>query len=120
VTVPASGGGDGTVRLWNLATGRPVDASHHASAKYGVHAVAFSPDGTLLASADGDGTVRLWNLATGRPVATLQTGTGPRRAVPSGFAFGGPPDHGRLVRTFSPGGALITSCWSASPSVVRR
>ena len=28
----ASGGGDGTVRLWNPATGRPVGAPLHASA----------------------------------------------------------------------------------------
>jgi WD40 repeat protein/DNA-binding XRE family transcriptional regulator len=66
----ASAGADGTVRLWNPATSRPVKTLH-ASARHGVNGVAFSPGGTLLASADGDGTVRLWNPATGRPVATL-------------------------------------------------
>ena len=65
----ASAAGDGTVRLWNPATGQPVGAPLHASAQYGgVHVVAFSPDGKLLAAGGGDGTVRLWNPATGRPV----------------------------------------------------
>ncbi|HET8682362.1 MAG TPA: hypothetical protein VFM54_10880 [Micromonosporaceae bacterium] len=68
----ASAGGDGAVRLWDLAerprVGRPL-AGH----TYPVQAVAFSPDGTLLASAGSDGTVRLWDPATGlsvgRPLA---------------------------------------------------
>ena len=32
---------------------------------FGTGAVAFSPNGKLLASACGDGTVRLWNPVTG-------------------------------------------------------
>jgi WD40 repeat protein len=38
-----------------------------------VNAVAFSPDGTLLATASHDGTVRIWDSATGATRATLIT-----------------------------------------------
>jgi len=59
----ASADGDGTVRLWNPATGQPVGAPLHASALNSVYGVAFSPDGKLLASVGGDGTVRLWHVS---------------------------------------------------------
>ena len=92
----ASAGADGTVRLWNPATGQPVGAPLHAtSTGYGVLGVAFSPDGRLLASADADGTVRLWNPATGHPIATLHA-TGAGR-------------YGVLGVAFSPDGKLLAS-----------
>ena len=66
---------DGTVRLWNAATGRAVGAPLHASAPHGVSGVAFSPDGSVLATADGGGTVRLWNPAAG-PTGGVVPSTG--------------------------------------------
>ena len=65
----ASAGADGTVRLWDPATGtgRATLTGHDR----GVLAVAFSPDGRQLASAGKDGTVRLWDPATGAAQATL-------------------------------------------------
>ena len=94
----ASADADGTVRLWNPATGQPVGAPLQtgSGAPNGVNGVAFSPGGKLLASADADGTVRLWNPATGQQVgAPLQTGSGAPNGV-NGVAF-------------SPGGKLLAS-----------
>ena len=76
----ASADGDGTVRLWNPATGKPIGTPLNGPRHDGVNEVAFSPDGKLLASADGDGTVRLWDPATGKPAGRpLRAGTRRRR-----------------------------------------
>ena len=58
---------DGTVRLWNPATGQP--ATLRVVAVSGAAELAFSPDGKQLATGEFGGTVRLWNPATGRPAA---------------------------------------------------
>jgi WD40 repeat protein len=59
-----------------------------------VYAVAFSPDGTLIATASGDGTARTWETATGRQITTF---AGHNRTV-SAVAFS--PD-GTLIATGS-------------------
>ena len=66
----ASANTDGTVGLWDPATGQPVRTlqAHTAGPNAGVNGVAFSPDGKLLASAGADGTVRLWDPGTGQTV----------------------------------------------------
>jgi hypothetical protein len=55
---------DRTVRLWDLATGRPLGTltGHEDHAK----GVAFLPDGWRGLSSADDDTVRLWDLGTGR------------------------------------------------------
>ena len=66
----ASAGGDGTVRLWDPATGaRQATLTGHDG---GVHGVAFSPDGRQLASAGEDGTVRLWDVKAAGALSLLR------------------------------------------------
>ena len=85
----ASAGEDGTVRLWDPATGAGLATltSHDGE----VSSVAFSPDGRRLASAGRDRTVRLWDPVTGAGLATLTGHTGWVQAV----AFS--PDGRRLA-----------------------
>jgi WD40 repeat protein len=66
----ATGGIDGIIRLWDVASGRLVRALvGHDSYIYGL---AFSPGGKYLASGGAfDGTARIWDAATGQPLRIL-------------------------------------------------
>jgi hypothetical protein len=61
----SAGADDGTIRLWDVATGQ--EAARLGGHEAGVTSVAFSPDGTRLASGallawtdDDDGPIRFW------------------------------------------------------------
>ena len=60
----ASGSGDRTVKLWDVATGKLLASLRgHTGA---VYTVAWSPDGKTLASGSDDRTVKLWDAAVGK------------------------------------------------------
>lgn len=86
----ASGAGDETLCLWDLATGKPL--SILVGHDDWVLDLAFSPDGRLLVSGSHDRTLRLWNPATGEHLRILE-------------------GHGDSVTSvaFSPDGRLLAS-----------
>jgi WD40 repeat protein/energy-coupling factor transporter ATP-binding protein EcfA2 len=61
----ASAGSDGSVRLWDSASGRAMGELLHNHIWYQISSVAFSPDGERLASAGSDNSVRLWDPVSG-------------------------------------------------------
>jgi WD40 repeat protein/DNA-binding SARP family transcriptional activator len=65
----ASASNDGTIRLWNPASGKlqRTFRGHRQS----VNSVSFSDDGRRLVTAGADGTVRIWSL-DGRPTVILR------------------------------------------------
>jgi WD40 repeat protein/tRNA A-37 threonylcarbamoyl transferase component Bud32 len=85
----AGGSADGTIQVWDVATGQEERTlSGHTGV---VNEMSFSLDGRRLASASGDGTVRLWNLLTGKTERSIGGHTGGANSV----AFS--PDGRQLV-----------------------
>jgi WD40 repeat protein len=71
-TQVASGGRDQSLKLWDATTGAAVrefqpykEKDFEKGHRDPVFAVAFSPDGKLLASGSSDRTVKIWNVSDG-------------------------------------------------------
>ena len=91
-----TGSHDGTARLWDAATGRPLGPSWPTAAWSS--APAFAPDGRRALTGGFGGRVRIWDPQTGRP-------DGPELAAPGEVVVDLTVlDGGRRVLTFDADG----------------
>lgn len=87
---------DGTVVIWDVATGRPIGKPlgvHNAGAlsPQWILSVAYQPQGRQIAAGNGKGEITIWDIATGRKVTS--------------------PDYGAPVRSlaYSPDGKFLAA-----------
>jgi len=68
----ASASHDGTIRLWDTATGQPITTLTGHNDR--VTSVVFTPDGARLISGGWDGSVRVWDIASGQQLSAFEHG----------------------------------------------
>jgi WD40 repeat protein len=62
----ASGGGDGVVRLWDVASGARIGGMGRHNDR--IHSLAFEPNGRNVITASDDLTIRVWDANTKKEV----------------------------------------------------
>jgi WD40 repeat protein len=105
----ASASTDGTVRIWDLKTGKEIVAPlrHNGS----VNCMAFSQDGRLLASGGADRVVKIWDAKTWKYLHQLPDPTGAVQSV----AFH-PEDSGVLAWGGTDGTVKV---WNSATEEIR-
>lgn len=106
----ASGGGDATVRLWDVATGQPrgILAGHQTT----VEGLAYSPDGAMLAARESspEAPMILWDARSGLVRLRLKRSRGLGITPFAGGAVAFAPDGATLVMTNNSGEVVL---WDA-------
>ena len=103
---------DGTLRTWEVPSGKPV-ATMREPKGFALVQAHFSPDGTMVGAATDSATIHIWNPRTGEPVATI---VDPRDYRPQERGSGVPTRPGwsraRSSRTPASGTCGPSSRWS--------
>jgi WD40 repeat protein len=109
-TLVATGGNDGTAKVWKATDGTLV-ASFEARGSQGTpndqNPVAFSHDGTRLATAGPGGTARIWDIASQQEIRVL-----PPRTRVQGIVFN--RDGSRIATADADGYARVWAVDSGS------
>ena len=95
----ASGGLDGSVRLWNPQSGSGVGRSVSAGEDIPIDALAFTAQGTVLSAVDWDGMLHRWEVSDQHEIGT------PVLAAPA--LVGG----GAFAPVFSPSGTVLATSY---------
>lgn len=103
----ATAGDDGTIRLWDLATGKE---RLRLSIEWGkFHSVAFSPDGRQLVSSSSDCWIRFWDIAAGKELHQIHGHPVPAPSTRSRIALSA---DGKLLASQGPD--WKTCLWDAT------
>jgi RNA polymerase sigma factor (sigma-70 family) len=104
-TTVATGEVEGTVRLWQAATGKPLATlKGHTADVYGL---GFAPDGKTLASVGNDQRVCVWEVATGKRLHELPV------APAEMFCVAFSPD-GKTLASGGRGAGTTVSLWDVA------
>jgi WD40 repeat protein len=64
----ATGGQDGSVRIWSIPDGKPVGRLCFHADRVNQMAFGTGPSARVLVTASSDGTARFWDVGTGLPL----------------------------------------------------
>jgi WD40 repeat protein len=118
LTLAVAGETDGRITLWDARrlteTARLTEAAADPSEDFplGHTALAFSPDGRVLAAATTERAIRLWDVATGKPLFLLTGHSG----VITALAF--TPDGGTLASAAEDRTLRLWDCRTGQPGAV--